>query len=59
MRGSIYSRRHQHVVAPRLTDFLQGAQLVVEAMRVGLELPQVVEAIESQWAKLERSKEVK
>lgn len=29
-------------------------QLVVEAMRVGLELPQVMEAIEAQWAKLER-----
>jgi GntR family transcriptional regulator len=33
-------------------------QLVVEAMRVGLELPQVVEAIEAQWAKLERPSEV-
>jgi GntR family transcriptional regulator len=33
-------------------------QLVVEAMRVGLELPQVVEAIEAQWSKLERTSEV-
>ena len=33
-------------------------QLVVEAMRVGLELPQVLEAIEAQWAKLERPSEV-
>jgi len=32
-------------------------QLVVEAMRMGLELPQVVEAIESQWASLERQAE--
>jgi hypothetical protein len=31
--------------------------LVVEAMRMGLELPQVVEAIESQWANLERQAE--
>ena len=33
-------------------------QLVVEAMRMGLELPQVIEAIESQWIKLERQAEV-
>jgi GntR family transcriptional regulator len=32
-------------------------QLVVEAMRMGLELPQVVEAIETQWASLERQAE--
>jgi GntR family transcriptional regulator len=32
-------------------------QLVVEAMRMGLELPQVVEAIETQWANLERQAE--
>jgi GntR family transcriptional regulator len=31
-------------------------QLVVEAMRVGLELPQVLEAIESQWSKLDQSR---
>jgi len=33
-------------------------QLVVEAKRVGLELPEVVEAVETQWAKLERLWEV-
>jgi len=32
-------------------------QLVVEAMRMGLELPQVLEAIETQWASLERQAE--
>ena len=31
-------------------------QLVVEAFRVGLELPQVLEAIETQWTKLEAKK---
>ena len=29
-------------------------QLVVEAKRVGVELGQVVQAIEAQWAKLEK-----
>jgi len=33
-------------------------QLVVEAQRVGLELAEVVQAIEAQWAKLEASWEV-
>ena len=33
-------------------------QLVVEAKRVGVELPEVVEAVEAQWAKLERLWEV-
>lgn len=33
-------------------------QLVVEAKRVGLELAQVVEAIESQWQKLDKRLEV-
>ena len=33
-------------------------QLVVEAKRVGLELPEVVGAVETQWAKLERLWEV-
>jgi GntR family transcriptional regulator len=33
-------------------------QLVVEAMRVGLDLPDVVTAIESEWAKLGKSREV-
>ena len=33
-------------------------QLVVEAKRVGLQLPEVVEAIQNQWAKLERPLEV-
>jgi GntR family transcriptional regulator len=33
-------------------------QLVVEAKRVGLELGQVVEAIESQWQKLDKRLEV-
>jgi GntR family transcriptional regulator len=32
-------------------------QLVVEAMRMGLELLQVLEAIETQWANLERQAE--
>jgi len=30
-------------------------QLVVEAKRVGLELPEVVDAVSMQWAKLDRS----
>ena len=34
-------------------------QLVVEAMRVGLELTEVVEAVEAQWARLEKPVEVK
>lgn len=33
-------------------------QLVVEAKRLGLELEQVVQAIEAQWAKLEKPVEV-
>jgi GntR family transcriptional regulator len=33
-------------------------QLVVEAKRVGLELETVLEAIENQWAKLEKTTEV-
>ena len=33
-------------------------QLVVEAKRVGLDLPEVVEAVETQWARLERLWEV-
>jgi len=33
-------------------------QLVVEAKRVGLELEEVVEAIEAQWARLEKPLEV-
>jgi len=33
-------------------------QLVVEAKRVGLDLGEVVEAIEDQWARLERPAEV-
>jgi hypothetical protein len=33
-------------------------QLVVEAKRVGLEVTEVVEAIEAQWAKLEKPLEV-
>jgi GntR family transcriptional regulator len=33
-------------------------QLVVEAMRVGLTMEEVMEAIESRWARLERSVEV-
>jgi GntR family transcriptional regulator len=33
-------------------------QLVVEAKRVGVELPEVIEAVETQWAKLERLWEV-
>ena len=33
-------------------------QLVVEAKRLGLELSEVVETIEAQWAKLERPLEV-
>ena len=33
-------------------------QLVVEAKRLGLELEQVLQAIEAQWAKLERPVEV-
>jgi DNA-binding transcriptional regulator YhcF (GntR family) len=33
-------------------------QLVVEAKRVGLDLPEVVEAVETQWANLERLWEV-
>jgi hypothetical protein len=33
-------------------------QLVVEAKRVGLDLGDVVEAIEVQWAKLEKPMEV-
>jgi GntR family transcriptional regulator len=33
-------------------------QLVVEAMRVGLGLPEVVEAVEAQWARLEKPVEV-
>jgi GntR family transcriptional regulator len=32
--------------------------LVVEAKRAGLELTEVVEAVETQWAKLDRSQEV-
>jgi GntR family transcriptional regulator len=34
-------------------------QLVVEAKRVGLDLHEVVEAVETQWAKLERLWEVR
>ncbi len=34
-------------------------QLVVEAKRLGLKLPEIVGAIESQWAKLEKALEVK
>jgi GntR family transcriptional regulator len=33
-------------------------QLVVEAMRVGVELPEVLEAVEAQWARIERPWEV-
>jgi hypothetical protein len=33
-------------------------QLVVEAKRVGLELEEVQEAVESQWARLEKPVEV-
>ena len=33
-------------------------QLVVEAKRVDLEISEVIEAIEDQWAKLETSQEV-
>jgi GntR family transcriptional regulator len=33
-------------------------QLVVEAMRVGLDLPDAVAAIETEWAKLGKSREV-
>ena len=33
-------------------------ELVVEAKRVGLDLPEVLEAVETQWAKLERLWEV-
>jgi GntR family transcriptional regulator len=33
-------------------------QLVVEAMRVGLRLPEVVDAIEERWAKLEKPQEI-
>lgn len=33
-------------------------QLVVEAKRVGLELDEIVEAIESQWTRLEKPVEV-
>jgi GntR family transcriptional regulator len=33
-------------------------QLVVEAKRVGLELPEVIEAVQAQWAKLEKPSEV-
>jgi GntR family transcriptional regulator len=33
-------------------------QLVVEAKRLGLELEQVIHAVETQWAKLERPMEV-
>jgi hypothetical protein len=32
--------------------------LVVEAKRVGLELEEIVEAIESQWTRLRRPEEV-
>lgn len=34
-------------------------QLVVEAKRVGAALPDVIEAIESQWAKLDRTRDPK
>src|ERR1700704_2461628 len=34
-------------------------QLVVEAMRVGVELADVIEAVEAQWARLERPVEVR
>ncbi len=33
-------------------------QLIVEAKRVGLELSEIVEAVEAQWAKLEKPVEV-
>lgn len=33
-------------------------QLVVEAKRLGLKLPEVVQAVETQWAKLEKPLEV-
>jgi DNA-binding transcriptional regulator YhcF (GntR family) len=33
-------------------------QLVVEAKRLGLKLPEILRALESQWAKLERPLEV-
>jgi GntR family transcriptional regulator len=33
-------------------------QLVVEAKRVGLELPEVLQEVEAQWAKLEKPREV-
>jgi len=33
-------------------------QLLVEAKRVGLELPEVLQEVEAQWAKLEKPREV-
>jgi GntR family transcriptional regulator len=38
---------------------LEVEQLVVEAMRVGLELPQVMDAIETRWKKIESTQPAK